>query len=128
MVKIAATVAVSLLAVIAVFQVALALGASLGKAAWGGRHEGVLPKRLRVASGIAALGVYPLISSVVLGSAGLIEWDLVSSDGRAVMWVFAGLFTIGGLANLVSRSPVERLWAPVSIAIAICCTVIASAL
>jgi hypothetical protein len=125
--KIAAGVAVILLAVIIVFQMALALGAPLGKAAWGGRHEGVLPRRLRIASGVAALVIYPLIVVAVLGSAGLVDGDFLPGNRRELMWVFVVLFTLGGIANFVSRSTIERYWGPVSIAIAICCALIASA-
>jgi hypothetical protein len=127
-VKTAAIVAATLLAVVVVFQIALALGAPLGKAAWGGQHEGVLPERLRIASGVAAFFVYPFIIVAVLGSAGLIEGDLLPGNGSRVMWMLGGLFTLGGLANLASRSTLERYWALVSIAIAICCAIIASAL
>jgi hypothetical protein len=122
--KIAAGVAVTLLAVIIVFQMALALGAPLGKAAWGGRHEGVLPRRLRIASGVAALVIYPLIVVAVLGSAGLVDGDFLPGNRRQLMWVFVGLFTLGGIANFVSRSAIERYWGPVSIAI--CCVIITS--
>lgn len=126
--KIAAIVGVTLLAVVVVFQIALAVGAPLGKAAWGGRHEGVLPKRLRIASGFAALLVYPLIILVVLDSASLIDMTFLPGNGEAVMWVLCGLFSLGGLANVASRSTVERYWAPVSVAIAVCCAIVASAL
>lgn len=126
--KVAAGVAGILLAAIVVFQMALAFGAPLGKAAWGGQHEGVLPKRLRIASGVAALLIYPLIVVAILDSAGLIDADFMPGTGAQLMWVFSGLFTLGGIANLVSRSTLERYWAPVSIAIAVCCAVIASAL
>jgi hypothetical protein len=125
--KVAAGVAATLLAAIVIFQMALAFGAPLGRAAWGGQHEGVLPKRLRIASGIAAFLIYPLIVVEVLNSAGLIDVGLVPDTEAQLMWVFSGLFTLGGIANLVSRSRLERYWAPVSIAIAICCAVIASA-
>jgi len=127
MVKIAAGIAVMLLAVVIVFQLALALGAPLGKAAWGGQHEGVLPTRLRIASAVAAFLIYPLIIVAILGSAGFIEGDLLPVSEGPLMWAFGGLFTLGGIANLVSRSKLERGWAVVSIAIAICCAVIASA-
>lgn len=126
--KIAAIVGVTLLAVVVVFQIALAVGAPLGKAAWGGRHEGVLPKRLRIASGFAALLVYPLIILVVLDSASLIDMTFLPGNGEAVMWVLCGLFSLGGLANVASRSTVERYWAPISVAIAVCCAIVASAL
>lgn len=123
----AAFIAVVLLALVAVFQAALALGAPLGEAAWGGQHPGVLPTRLRVASGVAAVAIYPGIIAIVLNTSGVIdvEW-LPASAG--IMWLLTGLFTLGTVANLVSRSRLERLWAPVSAAIAICCAVIAGGL
>jgi hypothetical protein len=119
-----AALAVVLVAVVAVFQLALALGAPLGKAAWGGRSEGVLPTRLRIASGLAAIVIYPLIALYVLASADLIdlEWLPTAATG---MWVLTGFFTLGTLANLASRSKVERVWAPVSLAIAVCCSIVA---
>ena len=125
--KVAAIASVTLLSIVGIFQIALAFGAPLGKAAWGGRHEGVLPKRLRIASGVAGLVVYPLIIVAVLDVA-FFDRDLLPLNGASVMWILAVLFAVGAAANLASRSPVERLWAPVSLAIAGCCAVIASSL
>lgn len=124
----AAVVAVALLVVVWAFQVALAAGAPLGKAAWGGAHHGVLPVRLRVASGVAALVVYPLAILFVLACSGLIEADWLPGAGRGAMWALTGFFGLGTVANLASRSPVERIWAPVALGIAVCCAVIAVAL
>ncbi|MCI0679398.1 MAG: hypothetical protein L0Z63_10210 [Actinobacteria bacterium] len=56
---IAGFIAVVLLGVVTLFQLALAAGAPWGVAAWGGRHPGVLPTRLRIASVVVALVVYP---------------------------------------------------------------------
>ena len=123
--QIAATIAVGLLVVVAVFQLALALGAPLGKAAWGGAHEGVLPTRLRVVSAFVGLVVYPMIIAVILSASDLIGADLVPGSGGVTMWVLASLFLIGAIANGVSRSRAERFWAPVSLGIAICCSVVA---
>ena len=123
--RIAGIVAVVLLAVVGVFQVALALGAPLGKAAWGGRHEGVLPTRLRIASGVAAIFVYPLIVFLVMAASGLIETTIAVEMRRAGMWVLTALFGLGALANFASRSKIERLWGPLSLGVAICCGVIA---
>ena len=120
----AAVVAVVLVAIIAVFQLALALGAPLGKAAWGGRNEGVLAMRLRIASGLAAVVVYPFIAVYVLASADLIDLEWLPT-GATGMWVLTGFFTLGTVANLASRSKIERIWAPVSLAIAVCCATIA---
>ena len=126
--NVAATLAVVLLAVVSVFQVLLALGAPLGHAAWGGRYTGTLPGPLRIVSGVVGLVVYPLIGLFVLSSASLIRADWMPATGKGGMWVLAGFFTLGGLANFVSRSKVERYWGPVSLAIAACCAVIATRL
>jgi hypothetical protein len=126
--KIAVSIATTLLSIVVLFQIALALGAPLGKAAWGGRHEGVLPRRLRIASAVVAFVVYPLIIVAVLDAAAVRDGGLPTGSGAAVMWTLAALFTVGALANLASRSALERFWAPVSLAIASCCAFIASAL
>ena len=121
----AAIVAVVLLAAIGVFQIALALGAPLGFAAWGGRHGGVLPAGFRVASGVVGLVAYPLIGLFVLASAGVIQADWMPGTGSTGMWVLTGLFALGTLANFASRSKRERYWGPVSLVIAVCCGIIA---
>lgn len=122
--EIAAAVAVALLGIVTVFQAALALGAPFGAAAWGGRYPGVLPPGLRVASAVAAMLIYPGIITIVLNASGLVDigW-LPASAGT--MWFLAVIFTLGTVANLMSQSQLERVWAPVSAAIAICCAVIA---
>lgn len=119
----AAVIAVVLLGALAVFQVALALGAPAGAAAWGGTHPGVLPTRLRVASAVAGVVVYPLIGLLILDSGGVVDigWQV----SQWWLWALAVLFLLGTLANAASRSKVERLWAPVSLGIAVCCGVIA---
>lgn len=124
--NLAAIVAVMSLAVVSVFQVALALGAPLGHAAWGGRHEGVLPPNLRIASGVAGVVVYPLVGLFVLASAGLISADWMPGTGKAGMWVLTGFLTLGAAANFASRSKAERYWGPVSLLIAACCGIIAT--
>jgi hypothetical protein len=121
----AAIVAVFLLGIIVAFQAALAFGAPWGAAAWGGQNPGVLPTRLRVASGITALVIYPLIALVILAAAGLIDDAWLPVDHGVAMWVLAGFLALGALLNLVSRSSRERIWGPVALAIAICCAIIA---
>jgi hypothetical protein len=122
--QIAAIVAVVVLLVITTFQLALALGAPWGAAAWGGSHPGVLPGRLRVASAMVGLGVYPLIALLILATAGHVKVDIPGS-GPTAMWVLTGFFILGGIANFASRSKVERIWGPFTLVLAISTAVIA---
>jgi hypothetical protein len=69
--------------------------------------------------------IYPLLIALVLAGAGLIGADWLPADATVVMWVLAALLTVGAVMNAISRSPRERLWAPVALAVAICCTLIA---
>jgi hypothetical protein len=126
--NVAAVLAVVLLGVVSVFQIALALGAPLGYAAWGGSHGGALPGKLRIASGVAGLVAYPLIGLYVLASTGLIKANWMPGTGKTGMWILTGLFTLGTLANFASRSKRERLWGPVSLVIAVCCGIIAASI
>lgn len=121
----AALLGVVLLVAITAFQLALALGAPWGAAAWGGQNPGVLPQPLRIASAIAAIVVYPLIIALVLASAGLIGDDWLPVDGTLIMWGLAVLLGIGAVMNVISRSAPERRWGAVALTIALCCVVIA---
>lgn len=121
----AAILAVALLAVIAAFQLGLAFGAPWGAAAWGGKHPGTLPRKLRIASGIAAIVVYPVLIALVLASAGMIDDEWLPLDGSLIMWGLAALLGVGAVMNFVSPSPPERRWGAVALTIALCCVVIA---
>jgi hypothetical protein len=96
-----------LLLAIAAFQVALGAGAPWGAAAWGGTHSGVLPTRLRLASGVAAV-VWLFVAAVADGR-------LLGRTGRR-RWLVgvAAYVTVGVLLNAISRSALERaVWVPV---------------
>jgi hypothetical protein len=123
--RVAGIVGVGLLATVEVFQIALALGAPLGKASWGGKHAGVLPVRLRIASGVAAILIYPLMAFLILAASSLVETNLTAGTRRTAMWVLTALLGLGALANFASRSRIERIWGPVSLGVAICCGLIA---
>lgn len=94
-----------ILAALAVFQLALAFGAPIGRFAWGGQHR-VLPARLRVGSALSIL-VYALID--------LIAWDRVGAIdvfpellSQIAMWVVFAYFVLGIAMNAISRSKPER--------------------
>ena len=105
------------LVLLAVFQLALILGAPLGRFAWGGQHR-VLPGRLRVGSAVSIL-IYALIA--------LIAWDRVGAIdvfpepfSEVAMWVIFAYFVVGILMNALSRSKPERYtMVPVSAVLAV---------
>jgi hypothetical protein len=106
------------------FEVALALGAPLGRAAWGGTHV-YLPAGLRIASGAAAL-IWALASLVVLRRGGFQIPVIPLRMARAGTWVLAGLLTAGTLMNAASSSHWERfLQAPIALGLAILCLAVA---
>lgn len=98
----------ALLAGVALFQLGLAAGAPWGAAAWGGGHPGRLPAELRAASAVSGV----LLGSVAVAAAapGL----LAVSTRTRVLRGAAGYLALGTAVNAVSRSPVERVWSPVS--------------
>lgn len=88
------------------FQAALAGGAPWGRAAWGGGNPGVLPTRLRVASGVAA----PVALSVAAVAAGRLGGPVLR---RRVLGGSTAYLVLGAILNGASRSPLERaIWTP----------------
>ena len=125
-IQIAGAIAATLVSSVILFQIALVLGAPWGAAAWGGQSPGRLPTRLRVASLVAAL-LLAFIAWVVAAAAGLASASpLPQSWLGPATWIATGYFGIGTIANLISRSPVERWWAPVALATAVCCGIVAT--
>src|ERR1019366_9600152 len=101
-----------------VFQVLLAVGAPLGRAAFGGASV-VLPSPFRVASAVSAVlflgAIWAALSAaeVVRVGAG------VAAVARWVLWCYAGLFSLSALANLALMSLWERfLMTPVAVLLA----------
>jgi hypothetical protein len=103
----AAVGACAVLAALALFQVLLAAGAPLGRYAWGGRHDGVLPVRFRVGSVLSVL-VYAAIALVLLWRADLAAPAPSEGAVGVAAWVVAGYFFVGTVMNALSRSRDER--------------------
>ena len=103
-----AAVAMLLFVAMAAFQAALAAGAPLGAYVLGGRHRGVLPRPLRVASAIAA-ALLLAFAVIVLARSGAIQTP-TGLEGLVQVgcWIVAGFLVLNTLANLASKSRIER--------------------
>ncbi len=124
-VRVAAMAAAICFLVIAAFQVALVLGAPLGRAAWGGAYDEQLPMGLRIASGVAA-GVWVLAALIVLGRAGFRVVRLPIGVLRWGTWVLVGLLFVGALMNVASSSGWERFgWGPLALILVALCLFVA---
>jgi hypothetical protein len=109
---------------LAIFQVALALGAPLGHAAWGGTRE-TLPSGLRVGSAVSVL-FYVAAIGVVLRRAGIhVPW-ITSGAARIGTWVLVVLLPLSALGNIASQSGWERyLMAPLALILSAMCYLVA---
>ena len=111
-------------AVVAVFQLLLALGAPWGQAAWGGGQEGQLPHELRFASTISMV-ILIGAALIVLGRAGYWGTRFYELFRRGT-WVLAVLMAVGAVMNAASPSSWERfMWAPVALLLALACLIVA---
>ena len=110
--------------VLAAFQLALALGASLGEAAYGGTRT-ELPGALRITSGTAFV-VYCFAALAVLRRGGY-QVPLISARvARVATWVFVGVLLLGALMNFASSSGWERFgWGPFALVLGLLCLVVA---
>lgn len=100
----ALTVALVLLAALAVLQVLVALGLPLGHFVWGGQHK-ILPTGLRIGSAVSVV-VYAAMAALLLSRAGVIAGD--GTFVRVATWSLFGYFVLGILMNAISRSEPER--------------------
>lgn len=111
--RVAATVALVLFALLIVFQLALALGAPWGRAAYGGQNTAVLPMQFRVASAVAVV-VWAALALVVVRRAGLPVWAPLPAAWLPVaVWIVVGLLVIAVVMNAITPSGLERaIWLP----------------
>jgi hypothetical protein len=107
-----------------VFQLLLALGLPLGRAAFGGQYE-TLPTELRVSS-VISIVLYAVNIVAVRTRAGLRKGSPDSAFAKYGTWFFTVLLFLGALLNLASSSPWERfLWAPFALILSWLCFVVA---
>jgi hypothetical protein len=125
-VPLAAGAAVLGFAALGVFQLALALGAPLGHAAWGGDSAALTPAE-RVGSALS-VALYAAAAAIVLARAGLTERPRSRRLSRWGPWFLAALFAFSALANFASQSHWENyLLGPSAALLAGLCVVIGRA-
>jgi len=121
--ELVALAAAIVLGLLIYFQLALAAGLPLGRAAWGG-HYRVLPARLRWAS-LGATGLLALAIWIVLARAGLVAPGSERLPVRIAGWIFAAYLAMNTVGNLLSKSPIERaVMTPVSTFLALCFVIV----
>jgi hypothetical protein len=120
----AAIALTALLAVLALFQLTLILGAPLGEFAWGGADR-VLPAAKRIGSGVSIL-VYGLIGWIILARAALVPAPIPETAVAIAAWIVTAYFALGILMNTLSRSRKERFtMTPVAALLAVLSLIVA---
>lgn len=124
MTQTAAWIFLFVIALLALFQIALAAGAPWGRFAWGGA-QAKLPVALRIGS-VVSLLIYSACAAIVSDRAKLI--DVVGDDVSGVgAWVVAGFLSLGVVMNAISRSKPERFtMTPVALVLAASAYVVAA--
>lgn len=98
---------------VAMFQLALVLGAPMGEYAFGGQHPGKLPTRFRMASAFS-FAVLLALAGHYFAQAGVFTPVLPAGPNSVVNWLLVGFYVLGLIMNSMSRSKKERqMWVPV---------------
>ena len=129
-VETAAVAAAVLFAVMALFQVALALGVPWGAFAFGGRavrDDGTLPTAYRVASAVAAV-VLVAFAVVILTRAGVVGTSGDSTLVIVLSWVIVGFMAINTPMNLMGKHWVEKyVFGGITLVLVVLCAIVAAA-
>lgn len=108
---------------VALFQLALVLGAPMGEYTMGGQNVGRLPIKHRVGAAISML-VNLAIAGHYLAQTGFLQPLLPPTINQVVNWSLVAFTALGLVLNSISRSKKERqMWVPVLL-LAVSCSVI----
>ena len=125
-----AMLAAVLFGALAIFQVALALGAPWGAFAYGGRaiqEDGTLPITYRLASAVAAV-VLVLFAIVILTRAGVIGTAGDSTLVSVLSWVIVAFLVLNTLSNVSAKHWIERfVFGGITVVLAVLCAIVAVA-
>lgn len=110
---------------VALFQLALVLGAPMGEYTMGGQNHGRLPIKLRVGAAISML-VNLAIAGHYLAQTGFVQTLLPAQLNQVANWSLVAFTAIGLLMNSISRSKKERqMWVPVLLLSLACAIIVA---
>jgi hypothetical protein len=99
---------------VALFQLALALGAPWGEYTMGGRFRGQLPPKMRIAA-LFQIAILFVMVFIVLTRSGVVVNQFYDVS-RTAIWFVVFFFVIGSILNLLTPSKKERVvWGPVNI-------------
>lgn len=92
---------------VALFQLAVVLGAPVGEYAYGGQHQGVLPTRFRATSVVSML-IMLAVAGHYMAQLGVFS-PLLDEAGNAIAnWGFVAFFALSALMNNISKSEKEK--------------------
>jgi len=124
LVQTAALVGTVLFGLLAIFQIALLLGAPLGEFAWGGQQKKLDPNR-RVGSGLNIV-LYAVFSLLMLARAGFIYSPVVEPILPFALWMMVAFAAAGIFLNAITRSRKERaVMLPMAIVLFVCQLIVA---
>lgn len=110
---------------VALFQLALTLGAPMGEYTMGGQNVGRLPMKLRLGAAISMI-VNLAIAGHYLAQTGALETLLPANLNQIANWSLVAFTAIGLLMNSISRSKKERqMWVPVLLLSLVCAVIVA---
>jgi hypothetical protein len=125
-----AVLSAALFAGLALFQLALALGAPWGAHVYGGRaveDDGTLPGKWRASSAAGSV-ILLLFAWVMLARGGVIETSLDETLLTVLAWMVVAYMAINAAMNFSSKDSLERwLFGSVTVALVVLCSIVAAA-
>jgi hypothetical protein len=110
--------------IVILFQLALAAGLPWGNLAMGGKFPGRYPMKMRIAC-FFMIALLSLWGAIVFSRAGILFPQWYAASTKAI-WAVVALNAIGVVLNLITPSKWERIvWAPVTIILFVCSSVVA---
>jgi uncharacterized membrane protein SirB2 len=124
--EVAAIFAAVLLATVAAVQLALVFGVPWGDHVYGGRAKtdnGRLSPRYRAMSAVA-VPILLLSAAIVLSRADVVSWFGSGGWVTVAVWIVFSYLVLNTIANLASKSRVERIGMGSLTAVAAVCTLV----